>query len=390
MKKLCLATCVLLVFCLVCTGCSGANGVKEINADASLSYTNPADFSQYPDHVRKQHSENLFYDMDIVVPTPQQFNTYLATMRIPDEQLYVETFFPNYHKSDVVERDIGQVNPKIEESSYTAEKNGEITELYVSRDETIYTASDLDGYGGAYWYQMQATGLKYPPLYAKCSDQDKDLPSISQQDALDQVNGVIQALGLKVDETPEIYPFTKSQMQEVASFPFHMNGVEEGYFILYRCSVNDVPIFTDYHQAPYIDAVYSSYGSSVNVIVTKSGIRAFHTKSFYDTQLVEENVPIVALETVLEDAATRLQGKYKGKDCLINRAELCYLPLAEEEYDKEVPLKPAWVIDGCSTNATASLDNLDKFSNGEHMRYYYDATTGEIIVTGDIAMDALG
>ena len=48
------------------------------------------------------------------------------------------------------------------------------------------------------------------------------------------------------------------------------------------------------------------------------------------------------------------------------------------------------VIDGCSTNATASLDNLDKFSNGEHMRYYYDATTGEIIVTGDIAMDALG
>ena len=93
---------------------------------------------------------------------PSSLTPIWQTMRIPDEQLYVETFFPNYHKSDVVERDIGQVNPKIEGSSYTAEKNGEITDLYVSREEVIYAASNLDGYGGTYAYHSLATGLTIP------------------------------------------------------------------------------------------------------------------------------------------------------------------------------------------------------------------------------------
>ena len=327
MNKLFSRTCIILVFCFLLSGCSNSNGepVEEINADASLSYSDPTELSKYPNYVRKQCNDSLYYDMDVIVPTPEQFNTYTATMRIPDEDLWLNTFFPDSSKSDFIEENISD-STEVKNTSY---KTGN-QEFTISREQVIYKADTQEGYGGVYEYLAYATGIKYPSLSSLCSNETVELDSIKKQDTINLANEFIQKLELPVDDSPTVYTFTQSQMRKVAAFSNHGKGVEEGYFLLYHSSVDGVPIFTDYHMAPLIEAPCKSYGSSIGIIITKDGIRNWNSYSFYDTEIVEQNVNIVPLNDVLDDAVTRLQSKYEGNSCLINHAELCYLPVAEK------------------------------------------------------------
>ena len=87
---------------------------------------------------------------------------------------------------------------------------------------------------------------------------------------------------------------------------FRSGSIQEGYFIQYRCSVDDVPIFADYHSRLEIDKLISGYGSTIAAIVTQDGLRQWNSLAFYDTQLEQENVSIISLQTVLDSVSQRL------------------------------------------------------------------------------------
>ena len=79
--------CIVLTACLTFTGCPNTKeqaqdfSYLEVNADVDLSTTNPEEFSNYPNYIRKQYDDHTFWDVEIEVPSPQQFNTYYATDR---------------------------------------------------------------------------------------------------------------------------------------------------------------------------------------------------------------------------------------------------------------------------------------------------------------------
>ena len=122
--------------------------------------------------------------------------------------------------------------------------------------------------------------------------------------------------------------------------------------------------------------------------MTKDGLRQWDALAFYDTQLQQENVSIISLQTVLDSVSQRLAKAFEDRKSLINRAELCYFPIADQQYDLEVTLQPVWVVDTFSiASDDISLENLEKFSKGQHVRYFIDATTGNYIITGDVTRD---
>ena len=388
MKQFLSNVCLLLAACILLIGCSEQKQQEptEINADAQLDYTDVADFSNYPDYIRKQYDNRTFLDMEVAVPTPKQFNTYTATLRIPDTQLWLDTFYPNnQNELKKIEAPEGVITAQPDtDVGYTNSKTG--SGIKISRELPAYGSSDNEGYGGSYGFLMRANGALYPPMSKYASDQE--LKSISKEEAVEQVNNINEKLGLSVDQPPEVYTLSYENMRKVAAFPGYGSGVKEGYFIVYRCSLDNVPIFADYHAKVEVEDLIAGYGSAVSAIVTKDGLRQWDALAFYDTQLQQENVSIISLQTVLDSVSQRLAKAFEDRKSLINRAELCYFPIADQQYDLEVTLQPVWVVDTFSiASDDISLENLEKFSKGQHVRYFIDATTGNYIITGDVTRD---
>ena len=387
MKQFLSSVCLLLAACILLIGCSEQKQQEptEINADAQLDYTNVADFSNYPDYIRQQYDEHTFLDMEVAVPTPKQFNTYTATLQIPDVQLWLDVFYSD-HKNIVEDLPpSGSIVAQPDtDKAYKNTKTG--SNIKISREFPSYYASDNEGYGGPYGFLMRANGALYPPISEYASDQE--LKSISKEEAIKQVDAIIEKLGLQVDQPPEVYALPYEQMRQVAGMSAGYGSIQEGYFIVYRCSLDDVPIFADYHAKTEIEDLIAGYGSAVSAIVTKDGLRQWDAFAFYDTQLQQENVSIISLQTVLDSVSQRLAKAFEDRKSLINRAELCYFPIADQQYDLEVTLQPVWVVDTFSiASDDISLENLEKFSKGQHVRYFIDATTGNYIITGDVTRD---
>lgn len=387
MKQFLSSVCLLLAACILLIGCSEQKQQEptDINANVQLDYTDIADFSNYPDYIRKQYDNRTFLDMEVAVPTPKQFNTYTATLQIPDTQLWLDTFYPD--KKNVIEDlplpDIEVAQPDTD-IAYKNSKTG--SNIKISREFPSYYASDNEGYGGSYQFLMRANGALYPPMSKY--DSDQELKSISKEEAVEQVNNINEKLELSVDQPPEVYTLSYENMRKVAAFPGYGSGVKEGYFIVYRCSLDNVPIFADYHAKIEGNYLIAGYGSAVSAIVTKNGLRHWSAFAFYDTQLEQENVSIISLQTVLDSVSQRLAKAFEDRKSLINRAELCYFPIADQQYDLEVTLQPVWVVDTFSiASDDISLENLEKFSKGQHVRYFIDATTGNYIITGDVTRD---
>ena len=61
---------------------------------------------------------------------------------------------------------------------------------------------------------MRANGALYPPISEYASDQE--LKSISKEEAIKQVDAIIEKLGLQVDQPPEVYALPYEQMRQVA------------------------------------------------------------------------------------------------------------------------------------------------------------------------------
>ncbi|MBC5788205.1 hypothetical protein [Clostridium facile] len=387
MKQFLSSVCLLLAACILLIGCSEQKQQEptEINADAQLDYTDVADFSNYPDYIRKQYDNRTFLDMEVAVPTPKQFNTYTATLQIPDVQLWLDVFYSG-HKNIVEDLPpSGSIVAQPDtDKAYKNTKTG--SNIKISREFPSYYASDNEGYGGPYGFLMRANGALYPPISEYASDQE--LKSISKEEAIKQVDGIIEKLGLQVDQPPQVYALPYEQMRQVAGMSAGYGSIQEGYFIVYRCSLDDVPIFADYHAKTEIEDLIAGYGSAVSAIVTKDGLRQWDAFAFYDTQLQQENVSIISLQTVLDSVSQRLAKAFEERKSLINRAELCYFPIADQQYDLEVTLQPVWVVDTFSiASDDISLENLEKFSKGQHVRYFIDATTGNYIITGDVTRD---
>ena len=388
MKQFLSSVCLLLAACILLIGCSEQKQQEptEINADAQLDYTDVADFSNYPDYIRKQYDNRTFLDMEIAVPTPKQFNIYTATVKIPDQQLWIDTFYPDNQDVLSVHVPPEGVIMQIPDTDVNYDVKNSNTIFGVSRENSSYFVSDSEGYGGPYGFLMRANGALYPSMSEYASDQE--LKSISKEEAIKQVDSIIKKLELQVDQPPEVYALPYEQMRKVAGAAAGYGSIQEGYFIQYRCSVDDVPIFADYHSRLEIDKLISGYGSTIAAIVTQDGLRQWNSLAFYDTQLEQENVSIISLQTVLDSVSQRLAKAFEDRKSLINRAELCYFPIADRQYDLEVTLQPVWVVDTFSiASDDISLENLEKFSKGQHVRYFIDATTGNYIITGDVTTD---
>lgn len=382
--------CIVLTACLTFTGCPNTKeqaqdfSYLEVNADVDLSTTNPEEFSNYPNYIRKQYDDHTFWDVEIEVPSPQQFNTYYATMNLPDHQLWIDTFYPG-RQQDVTVRippEDEMVDLPDTDQQYVVKNDTMI--FTVSRENSSYHASDKDGCTGAYDFLMQANGVYYPPLSSYASE--RDLQSLSRQDAVEQVNNIINQLGLTVDLNPKVYPLTYENMVRATKIDLsYGKKIEEGYFIQYPVLVDGVPIFSDFHcRSEMTDSIYS-YGSTVAAVVTKDGVRGWQSFAFYDTRLKEENVPVISLQELLDSVSQRLAKAFKNQKSLVNRVELCYFPMVDTPHATEVILQPVWVVDTFTlTSDEISLESLDKFQSGQHVRYFVDATTGAYLVIGDM------
>ena len=232
MKQFLSSVCLLLTACILLIGCSEQKQQEptEINADAQLDYTDIADFSNYPDYIRKQYDNRTFLDMEVAVPTPKQFNTYTATLQIPDTRLWLDTFYPNnQNELEKIEAPEGVITAQPDtDVGYSNPKTG--SGIKISREIPSYYASDNEGYGGPYGFLMRVNGALYPPMSEYASDQE--LKSISKEEAVEQVNNINEKLGLSVDQPPEVYTLSYENMRKVAAFPGYGSGVKEGYFIV--------------------------------------------------------------------------------------------------------------------------------------------------------------
>ena len=189
-----------------------------------------------------------------------------------------------------------------------------------------------------------------------------------------------------MDLNPKVYPLTYENMVRATKIDLsYGKKIEEGYFVQYPVSVDGVPIFSDYHsRSEMTDTIYG-YGSTVAAVVTKDGVRGWQSFAFYDTRLKEENVPVISLQELLDSVSQRLAKAFKNQKSLVNRVELCYFPMVDTPHATEVILQPVWVVDTFTlTSDEISLESLDKFQSGQHVRYFVDATTGAYLVIGDM------
>ena len=96
-------------------------------------------------------------------------------------------------------------------------------------------------------------------------------------------------------------------------------------------------------------------------------------------------MPVISLQELLDSVSQRLAKAFKNQKSLVNRVELCYFPMVDTPNATEVILQPVWVVDTFTlTSDEISLESLDKFQSGQHVRYFVDATTGAYLVIGDM------
>ncbi len=121
------------------------------------------------------------------------------------------------------------------------------------------------------------------------------------------------------------------------------NEEEQGYFISYRALVDNVPVYDFNYTPPNQDIVSGSY---LGLAYTNYGLDEVWTGGFYETtECVQEDVDLISLESALSSVQTYLEEMVDMGPILINKAELCYLPITNDVDGNDFTLQPTWVID---------------------------------------------
>ena len=177
--------------------------------------------------------------------------------------------------------------------------------------------------------------------------QKETVPVMDKQEALATAKNFVEQLQLPLESEPSVYAFDEEELNQLsdryAGDFTRYNEEEQGYFISYRALVDNVPVYDFNYTPPNQDIVSGSY---LGLAYTNYGLDEVWTGGFYETtECVQEDVDLISLESALSSVQTYLEEMVDMGTILINKAELCYLPITNDVDGNDFTLQPTWVID---------------------------------------------
>ena len=386
MKKRWVVISLAVAMALLCTGCfpTGAR------VDGDISITNPDQLKDLPDHYREKLNDQILIDADISVPEDGGYNVYKAQLAKPDIIAWRDFCYGDQaDETNLVSNEMESNPSPYAQSIYDHEEGSVIScaraytnfaKRFIQREYmfcTSFKEYDNDCY------------LPMSSIFGKDT-----VPNVDRQKALDTTKNLVNTLKIPVEQEPAIYAFDQDDLNKLSE-KYNSNALryqekEEGYFFDYRVTLNNVPVYN--HDYLTLENV-GIPGSYLGVAYTTYGLDEVWTGGFYETtECLEENVELISLESAFSVMEEYLGSMVEIGPILINRAELCYLPVSKDTYNNDYILQPCWVINTYNFQTDINWDEVDDIEDlqidsdeVEVMTFsckpfFINASTGEMIL----------
>ena len=388
MKKRWAVISLAVAMALLCTGCFPTG----VQVKGDISITDPAELKNLPDHYREQLSDRLLVNADIIVPEDATYHIYKAQLRKPDVETWVDLCYGDRLDQIRLVNDDAATNPSpYAQTIYTHDGEGSVLNL----SGTIINFAKRFQYR-EYMLCTNFTNYKDDSYLPMSSFFKKEtVPDVDKQEALATAKNFVEQLQLPLESEPSVYAFDEEELNQLsdryAGDFTRYNEEEQGYFISYRALVDNVPVYDFNYTPPNQDIVSGSY---LGLAYTNYGLDEVWTGGFYETtECVQEDVDLISLESALSSVQTYLEEMVDMGPILINKAELCYLPITNDVDGNDFTLQPTWVIDTYVfmqevdwskvqdlEDIMIEQDSIDVLAFS-YKPYFIDATTGKMVLS---------
>lgn len=215
---------------------------------------------------------------------------------------------------------------------------------------------------------------------------ETEIPELSKEDAILEVKGIVEKLGIEVSE-PKVYSLTYEKLEANTDYTQldpngnepHKWGEEDAvYAVAFKGMSNSLPITeVGYRSGP-------AAGERIVGIVGKQGLIALQALNIYELQSEGDlEKPIVNVEIVLESIRNKFRNVLITDEIEIEKISLEYVPVLEDLEAGIYQLKPMYVC-MAKQNIKRTQEKEDKGVIEESGRFpiIFDACTGTEIQTG--------
>lgn len=279
-----------------------------------------------------------------------------------------------------------------ETKTMTNMHNDELNDQYIYWDDQsrlviqrgnlqYYTEEELNysylGYlYGTMPYLTDETLEKFP---------ETEIPGIDKKDAIKQVKGILQNIGVEVSE-PRVYALTYEKLEENTDYsqidpngnPPHQWSEEDAvYAIAFKGTLGSLPITeVGYRSGP-------AAGERIVGIIGKQGLIAFQALNIYEVQeknqLSEE---VLDVETILNVIQNKFRNILITDKIEIEKINLEYVPVLEDVKRGEYKLEPMFVCMARQEMERTQDKENNSIEENSIFPIIFDAQTGMEIQIG--------
>lgn len=215
---------------------------------------------------------------------------------------------------------------------------------------------------------------------------ETDIPGIDKQNAIEQVKGILQNIGVEVSE-PRVYSLTYERLEENTDYsqtdpngnaPHQWSKEDAVYAIAFKGTLDSLPITeVGYRSGP-------AAGERIVGIVGKQGLIAFQALNIYDAKeknrLSEE---VLDVEVILENIRNKFRNILITDKIEIDKINLEYVPVLEDIKTGEYKLKPMFVcMARQEIERTQDKEECNSIEENSIFPIIFDAQTGMEIQIG--------
>ena len=320
-------------------------------------------------HIQKQLMDKLNVDADINAPREiQNLDILLANSLKLNSQKVKELKEKFIDNSTIIKQ--------------TTTKNGEFLQTEDGKIFTLQNDNMLSLNTDRFIYINQLFNLtnqtnSTEDLYQK----NLDLSFMSYTQAVKKVKEYLDFLNISVNDDVEVYTLNNEAIQKKEEqftnyknslsnqninhiAQVHLNSEDEGYFIIFRNSLDDFSIFSSEHGC--IDTYTMVSGPLIYAYYSKNGLEYLFISHPYEKVSVDKkDLPVIGLE----DALITLKKKYENivitSPISITGIEFNYVPTLINNSRNTFRMVPAWCFQFVQENGTPSKMIIDATNGRE-------------------------
>ena len=192
----------------------------------------------------------------------------------------------------------------------------------------------------------------------------------SPDDAIHEVTNVLETIGLKVSDSPEIFaidaPTANVVMERhrnmniygfnTALYPDSYSISDECYFIVFNATHNEVPIYNNGFNFTTVPDLYIGH-PEIHVIYSQRGIEYLNvTLGIDEYELIETVTEIVNAESAMNIVVSRYNELITSSNIVFKSVTLMYVFKPAGNGSQNLIMTPAWVFDGVISSPSETFD----------------------------------